>query len=786
MHSPAAEPSRRTVVTIPVGGMTCAACQSFVQRTLEQQPGVESANVNLMLHNATVAFRPGETTAEALVQAIRSTGYEAELPAPPGESALKEQEELDREQRAEFRALRTKAAASAAAGAAAMLLSMPLMHGTGHGRGTPDPLLAWAMRALDPALRAALPWLYAVNPGVLSLALLALTVVMMGWAGRRFYVKAWSALLHRSADMNTLIALGTGAAFLYSAAATAAPGFFLAHGAAPDVYYEAVIFIIALVLAGNTMESRAKGRTAGALRRLVHLQPAAARLVRGGGEADVPVEEIVPGDIVLVRPGERVPVDGEVVSGASSVDESMLTGESLPVAKGPGDAVFGGTMNGTGALRCRATRVGADSTLARIVRLLRDAQGSRAPIQRLADRISGVFVPAVVAAAAMTFIGWMVLAPGESAVRAFASAVAVLIIACPCAMGLAVPTAVMVATGRGAERGILVKGGEALERLGKVDTVVFDKTGTITRGQPAVTDFAVQPGEDRNRVLALAASLERSSEHPLAEAVVRYARQQGVGLREAEQFQAFPGKGAAGRVDGVLVAVGNAGWFEQLEIDAAPLAATASRLAAEGKTPLLAALDGRPAAVFGVADTLKPEAREAVSSLLARGLRVVMLTGDNERTARTIAAQAGIGEVIAGVLPEGKVNAVRELQRQGRVVAMVGDGMNDAPALAQADAGIAMGSGADVAIEAGSVTLMRSDPRGAAAAIELSRRTMRVMRQNLFWAFFYNVIGIPIAAGVLYPVFGLLLSPVLASAAMAFSSVSVVSNSLRLRRTKLA
>jgi len=463
----------------------------------------------------------------------------------------------------------------------------------------------------------------------------------------------------------------------------------------------------------------------------------------------------------------------------------MLTGESLPVEKGPGDRLLGGTLNRGGALRYRASRTGADSTLQRILRLLRDAQASRAPIQRLADRISGIFVPVVAAAAVLTVAAWMIFAPDESVVRGFAAAVSVLIIACPCAMGLAVPTAVMVATGRGAAHGILIKGGEALERLERVDTVVFDKTGTLTEGRPAVTGFAALPGEDAERVLALAASLERASEHPLAEAVVRFARERGTALAEADAFEALPGMGAAGRVDGVPVAVGNARLLERLAIGAAPLAAQAERFSLEGNTPLLVALDGRPAAVIAVADRLKPEAAQAVASLRARGLEVAMLTGDNERTARAIARQAGIERVVAGVLPEGKVEAVRELQRRGRVVAMVGDGINDAPALAQADIGITMGTGADTAIEAGDVTLMRADPRGVPAAIELSRRSMRVMRQNLFWAFLYNVTGIPIAAGALYPAFGVLLSPVLAAAAMAFSSVSVVSNSLRLRRARL-
>ncbi|HZT28706.1 MAG TPA: heavy metal translocating P-type ATPase [Bryobacteraceae bacterium] len=771
-------------ITIPVSGMTCAACQSFVQRTLEQQPGVLSAAVNLMAQSASVVYTPEATSPEKLVEAIRETGYGAEVPAA-GRSAIEEQEEQDREAAREFQRLRRKTAASLAAGAAAMILSLPLMHAYGHTRPVSDPLLRWSMRHLDPALRAALPWLYAVSPGVLRYGLLALTAVVMAWAGRQFYVKAWAALRVRSADMNTLVALGTGAAFLYSAFATLAPGFFLTRGVAPDVYYEAVIFILALVLTGNMLEGRATRQTSAALRKLAGLQPKTARVVREGAEQDLPVEQIRRGDTVVIRPGERLPVDGVVLAGASGVDESMLTGESMPVEKAPGERVMGGTLNRTGTLRYRATTLGADSVLAQVLRLLREAQGSRAPIQRLADRISAIFAPAVVAAAILTFTGWRILAPQASVFQALAAAVAVLIIACPCAMGLAVPAAVMVATGRGADYGILIKGGEALQRLERIDTVVLDKTGTVTQGRPAVTELVMlAPALTESRLLMLLASLEKSSEHPLAEAVVAFARERGVELAEAERFEARPGLGAVGTIQGEQVAAGNAALLEALGIAHEP--AVSERLAAEGKTPLLVAVNGRLAAVIGVADTVKPAAAEAVRALRRQGLRVVMLTGDNRRTAQAIAGQVGIGEVVAGVLPAGKVDTVKRLQQEGRTVAMVGDGINDAPALAQADVGIAMASGADVAIEAGDVTLMRSDPRGVARAIALSRASMRVMWQNLFWAFLYNSISIPIAAGLLYPVWGLQVSPVLASAAMASSSVSVVSNSLRLRRLKLA
>jgi Cu+-exporting ATPase len=587
--------------------------------------------------------------------------------------------------------------------------------------------------------------------------------------------------------MNTLVAVGTGAAFLYSVAATVAPGFFLARGVAPDVYYEAVVFIISLILLGNALEARAKRQTSSALRALVHLQPKTARVVRDGVEADVPVEEVRAGDVVVVRPGERVPVDGEVVAGSSAVDESMLTGESLPVKKEPGDRVIGATINKTGAFRLRATTLGADSMLAQIVRLMRDAQGSRAPIQRLADRISAVFVPVVLQIAIVTFVVWFVAADAAPGVRAFAAAVAVLIIACPCAMGLAVPTAVMVSTGKGAELGVLIKGGEALQRAGGVRTVVLDKTGTITEGRPTVTDVVAGAWAGReDELLRLAASLEASSEHPLADAVVRRARDAGLALSQAEGFEAVAGRGAVGVVDGHALAIGNEALLADYSVPTAPLAEAAERLAGEARTPVFVAVDGELAGVLAIADPVRETSREAIARLHGMGLEVVMLTGDNRRTAEAVARQAGVDRVVAGVLPEGKVAEVKRLQEQGKTVAMVGDGINDAPALAQADVGIAIGTGTDVAIEASDVTLMRGDLRGVASAIALSRRTMRTMKQNLFWAFVYNVVGIPVAAGALFPAWGLLLSPILASAAMAFSSVSVVANSLRLRRFRAA
>ncbi|MCC6343183.1 MAG: copper-translocating P-type ATPase [Bryobacterales bacterium] len=773
-------------ITIPVSGMTCAACQANVQRALEQAPGVRAASVNLMTHQATIAYDGGATTPETLVETIRDTGFGAELPVP-GRTAIEEQEARDRAQSEEFRELRRKAVISVLFGAAAMILSMPLMGGPHHeGSAVTDPLLRWSMRVLDPALASWLPWLYALDPVLLKYLLLAMTVVVMAWAGRHFYTRAWAAFRHHTADMNTLVAVGTGAAFLYSLLATIAPGLFLSRGVTPDVYYEAVVIIIALVLVGNTLENRAKGRTSAALRKLIALQPRAARVVREGVELDLPVEEARPGDIIVVRPGERIPTDGRIIEGSSSVDESMLTGESIPVEKGVDDRVTGGSINKTGGFRYRATTLGADSTLARIVRLMREAQGSRAPIQRLADRISGIFVPVVISISIAAFVAWFVLTPDASPARAFSAAVTVLIIACPCAMGLAVPTAVMVATGRGAELGILIKGGEVLEKVGQLDTIVLDKTGTVTEGRPQLTDLITVPGVPEKEALALAAAVENASEHPLAEAVVAHARAQSIALPEASQFSATPGRGAQARVRGRMVLVGNEPFLEAAGVSTEVFRENLEWFAGEGKTPLLLAVDGHPWALIAVADTLKPGSRAAVARLGAMGLHVVMLTGDKPATARAIARHAGIQDVIAGVLPEGKVEEVRRLRQQGRMVAMVGDGINDAPALAQADAGIAMASGADIAGEAAGITLMRSDLGGVVAAISLSRQTMRVMKQNLFWALAYNVIGIPIAAGVLYPLWGILLSPILASAAMAMSSVSVVSNSLRLRRAKAA
>ena len=774
-------------VTIPVGGMTCAACQAHVQKALAAQPGVRDASVNLMMATASVTFDPSVIAPPQLVQAIRDTGYEAELPALIVD-VVAEQEARERAQTEEYRGLRRKAIVSGVLGAVAMLASMPLMAGPAHGHQTStDPFMQWVMSWLTPPLRAAVPWLYAVEPHALSWLLLALTLLTMGWAGRQFYVRAWTGLRHGTADMNTLIAVGTGAALVYSLIATLVPEVFTTRGVAADVYYEAVILIIAFVLTGRAFEARAKRRTASALRALAGLQPRFARVVRNGVEADIAIGDVREGDLVLARPGERIAVDGEVVDGASAVNEAMLTGEPMPVSKTVGDRVIGGTVNGTGAFRYRATTLGEASVLARIVRLMRDAQSTRAPIQALADRISAVFVPVVIGLAGLTLLTWWALADVAPLVRGFAAAVTVLIIACPCAMGLAVPTAVMVASGRAASLGMLIKGGETLQRAGEVTTVVLDKTGTVTEGRPEVTDIAIAPGwtGDQTKLVRLAASVEALSEHPVAGAIVASARTRGIAPIAARRFESVTGQGVRATVDGQRVEVGNARLLSSLGISTDAMAGDVARLTRDARTVLFVAVDGVMAGLVAVSDPVKPGARAAVAALGALGLEVVLLTGDQQATADVVARQVGISRVVAGVTPEGKVAEVARLQAEGRVVAMVGDGINDAPALARADVGIAVGTGTDIAVDAADIALMRGDLDGVTTAVALSRATMATMKQNLFWAFAYNVVGIPVAAGLLYPVFGILLSPILASAAMAFSSVSVVTNSLRLRSRRL-
>ncbi len=774
------------LVTLRVKGMSCASCQAHVQQALTDQPGVHDATVNLVTESARVAYDPSVTSPAVLVEAVRATGYGSDLPVA-GRSAADDFETQEREHAAAYQALRLRTIVSAIAGAIAMTLSMPLMMAGAANAGmssAADPVMRWVMQSLAPRMAARLPWLFAIPSPALSYLLLAITLGVMAWAGRIFYTSAWTAFRHHAANMNTLIAVGTGAAFLYSAVATVAPAVFTSHGLAPDVYYETVIIITALVLVGKMLEARATRQTTSALHALIALQPASARVEQGEHEVDVPVASVRPGQIVIVRPGERIPVDGAVVAGASAVDESMLTGESMPVEKVVGSQVIGGTVNRTGAFRYRATTVGESSTLARIVDLMREAQGTRAPIQALADRVSAVFVPVVISLAIATVVVWFVGGGASSgaAAHGIAAAISVLVIACPCAMGLAVPTAVMVATGKSAECGVLIKGGEALERAGQVDTIVFDKTGTITEGRPVVTDIVTAAQWPERDLLALVASLEQASEHPLADAIVQAATQRSIPLVAVERLDASPGLGADGRVSGREVVVGNAAFMQARNVDVGSLAVRADQLAAQGKTLVYAAVDGQPAGLFAIADPVRPTSRAAVTRLRRLGLDIAMVTGDTPQTAHAIGGQAGIERIVAGVLPSGKVDEIKRLQSGHRVVAMVGDGINDAPALAQADVGVAMGSGTDIAIEASDVTLLRGDLSGVVTAITLSRRTMRTMKQNLFWALVYNVIGIPVAAGVLYPAWGILLSPILASAAMALSSVSVVSNSLRLRR----
>jgi P-type Cu+ transporter len=736
-------------VTLPVRGMHCAACVAKVEGALARVPGVDTAAVNLATEQATVAYDPVRVDVGALQAAVAGVGYE--LAAAPVERGS-EAEDRERAARAREQAqLRRRVLVG-------VVLSTPLLVGA-----MPE-LFPWAPVWLRH------PWLHFL-----------LATPVQFWVGAGLHAGFLRDLRHRSASMSTLISLGTNAAYAFSVAVTLWPHVF--HAAGAMAYYETAAVVITLVVLGRWLEARARGRTSEAIRRLVSLAPRTARVQRGADEVDVPTAEVVVGDLIRIRPGERLPVDGTIVEGASTVDESMLTGESLPVEKAPGATVSGGTVNGTGSFVFRATRVGRETTLARIVALVEEAQGSRAPIQRLADRVAAVFVPIVLGIAALTFVAWWLLGPDPAFVHALTNAVAVLVIACPCALGLATPTAIMVATGRGAEHGVLIRSAAALERLHAVGAVVFDKTGTLTVGRPVVTDVVTATaGVTEADVLALAAAAEQGSEHPIGAAILTLAKQRGLALPAIAEFVAVPGQGVDALAPDGRVLLGNRALMEARGVEIETVAPRGAALAAEGKTIVFLAFAGETLGLVAVADVLKPDAADAVAALRRRGLDVVMLTGDHPATAGAIARQAGIDRVRAAVPPEAKAHAVAGLQTEVGVVAMVGDGINDAPALAQADVGIAMGSGTDVAIEAADVTLMRGETRGVLVAVELSRATMRIVKQNLGWAFGYNVLLIPVAAGLLYPLWGVQLSPILAGAAMAFSSVSVVTNSLRLKR----
>jgi Cu+-exporting ATPase len=749
------EPATKTE-TLDIEGMTCASCASAVEKSLSRTPGVQRAMVNFATEKATVDYVPNEASPATLKEAVINAGYGV-MERAPDTSAAERSAEIDHQKALAYAKLKRRF--GVAVGLA--LLIMPL-----------SMLMLW------PAM------VQRINMQWLNYALLLLTLPVLGYSGREFYESAWNGFKHRSANMDTLIAVGTGAAFLYSLAATVVPGWFMRQGIMPEVYYDTTATIIALILLGKVLELRAKTQTSAAMRSLIGLQAKTARVVRpDGAEVDVPIEQVQLGDLVVVRPGEKVATDGLITDGSSALDEAMLTGESLPVQKQAGDPVFGATLNKTGSFRFRVTKVGADTMLSQIVKLVEDAQGSRAPIQRLADKVSAIFVPTVVVIAILTFVLWFDLAPvGTRLPLALVNFVAVLIIACPCALGLATPTAIMVSTGKGAEHGVLIRNAEALEKAYQVNTVLLDKTGTITRGEPAVTDFWTLPGQEAVQLLQVVAAVERQSEHPLAEAVVRHAEAQGAVSLTATGFRAVEGKGAAATVSGQAVLIGNRRLLADESVSLSPALITqAEQLLSQAKTVLYIAVAGQAVGLVGVADTVRDTSAAAIKKLQALGIEVVMMTGDNAETAAQVAGQVGITRYFAEVLPADKAGKVKELQAEGRTVAMVGDGINDAPALAQADIGLAIGSGTDVAMEAAGITLMRSDLNGVVTAIELSRQTIRTIKQNLFFAFIYNTLGIPVAAGLLYPFFGILLSPMLAAGAMALSSVSVLTNSLRLR-----
>jgi len=742
-----------------IEGMTCASCVGRVERALKAVPGVTEAAVNLATNRARVTHLVGLPT-DTLLEAVRGAGYGAER---IGDEAPADRSDRERAARAaEMRGL-----ARSLAFAAVLTLPLVVLEMGAH-------LSATLHHAIHDGIGFDVSWRIQF----------LLAALVMFVPGLRFQTKGWRALLRGAPDMNSLVAIGTGAAFAYSTVAVFAPA--LLPEGARNVYFEAAAVIVTLILLGRWLEARSKGRTSEAIRHLMGLQPPTARVLRDDAEQEIPAAQLRLGDVVIVRPGERIATDGEVTAGNSFVDEAMITGEPVPVEKSPGSRVTGGTVNGTGALRFRATAVGGATVLSQIVRMVEDAQGAKLPIQALVDRVTMWFVPAVLLIAAMTFGVWAAFGPDPALTFALVNAVAVLIIACPCAMGLATPTSIMVGTGRAAEFGVLFRKGEALQTLRDVEVVALDKTGTLTEGRPVLTDLAMAPGENEAAILAVVAAVEAQSEHPVAQAIVAAARTRGLALPEATGFEAVPGYGATARVDGRQVAVGADRYMARLGLDVAPFAATAAALADQGRTPLYAAVDGRLVAALAVADPVKPGTPAALAALRAQGLHIAMVTGDNRRTAEAIARGLGIEEVVAEVLPDGKVAAVQGLREGGRKVAFVGDGINDAPALAAADVGLAVGTGTDIAIESADVVLMSGDLGAVATAFAISRATMANIRQNLFWAFAYNVALIPVAAGILWPFGGTLLSPMLAAGAMGLSSVFVLANALRLRRFQAA
>jgi len=746
-------------VVLPIQGMTCASCVSKVEKTIRALKGALQVNVNLATERASIEYVPGVASIQDFKTAIRGAGYQI-LEVKAGDSTLREEDIVERERfarEAELSKLKWKFIIGA-------ILLGPIL------------LLMYGAGLLE-------KWIGLSKEANFFIQFLLATPVQF-WAGLQFYVGFWKAARNRTSDMNTLIAIGTSAAYLYSLIVTFVPHLIMVKGLMLDVYFDTSAAIIVLILLGRFLEARAKGKTSEAIKKLIGLQPRTARVNRNGKEVDILVGEVAIGDLVIVRPGEKLPVDGVVREGNSSVDESMVTGESLPVEKRPGDNVIGATINKTGTFRFEATKVGRETVLSQIIRLVQEAQGSKPPIARLVDVIASYFVPAVILIAIITFVIWYLFGPPPTLTYAFLNFIAVLIIACPCALGLATPTSIMVGTGKGAENGILIRGAEALETAHQLNTIIFDKTGTLTRGEPSVTDILVsEPFTDRD-ILTMAASAEKGSEHPLGEAIVKKAVERDLKMLETRDFNAIAGQGIEATVDSKRILLGNLRLMEEKKAPLDGWLEKAETLSREGKTPMFLAVDGKAVGIIAVADTLKENSKKAVEALHRMGLQVVMLTGDREQTAKAIAGQIGIDRVLAEVLPEKKAEEVKRLQSEGRKVGMVGDGINDAPALAQADVGIAIGTGTDVAMESSDITLIGGDLRGVVTAIALSKATIRNIKQNLFWAFAYNTALIPMAAGALFPFFGILLHPIFAAGAMAFSSVTVVSNALRLRRFK--